>query len=389
MKRPLLLLYPLFAFILFSACQKEEEPEPACSYSQDHSSHPKAEKLQKLLEEYVDKGLPGATVLIRNGNGVWVGSAGKADLENDIPMKPCHVSKVASITKLMMGTVALQLVEEGKLFLDDRLGEVLAFSKLEDVANARNATIRQLMNHRSGIYDVVSDQGFYLSILDEPDQEWSTEEILDQVRNEDPYFAPGGGERYSNTNFTLLSMVMEQATGKEHQDLLRERIFQPLDLHDTYYDPHDELPDHTAHGYYDLYNDGSIVDLTPYSTGNGNGYTGVYSTVRDLRTFIEALYRDKNLLGDSTLQRMLNFKGNDLDGKKFGLACYKDFLGQGTKEYAYGHRGRDLAHTAGAYYFPEKDITLTLLVNYGTNGESHLRPTFRKFRKELVGAIID
>jgi D-alanyl-D-alanine carboxypeptidase len=288
----------------------------------------------------------------------------------------------------MLGTVALQLVEEGEFSLDDRLNEHIPFGRLEGIGNAPQTRVRQLMNHRSGIYDVVSDQNFYLSILDQPDKEWSSEEILDHARNGDPYFGQGGGERYSNTNFTLLSLVMEKATGKEHQALLRQRIFRPLGMDETYYDPHEELPEHTAHGYYDLHNDGSIVDLTPYSTGNGNGYTGVYSTVGDLRSFIEALYRDETLLGDSTLQRMLTFRGEERDGKKFGLACYKDFLGQGTMEYAYGHRGRNLAYSAGAYYFPEKDITLTLLVNYGTNGESHLKPTFRAFRQELVDVVM-
>ncbi|MFB6258197.1 MAG: serine hydrolase domain-containing protein [Flavobacteriales bacterium] len=389
MKRASILFLIPFLMLTY-ACRKEElKPSASCSYEKDHSSHPEGEELQQVLEDYVDKGLPGAVVLVRDGFGVWTGAAGKADIKKGTPMSPCHVSKVASITKLMMGTVALQLDEEGKLFLDDRVREYLAPEVTQNIGNARRATLRQLMNHRSGIYDVVSDQGFYLSILDKPDKEWSTEEILDHVRNEDPYFGPGGGERYSNTNFTLLSLVLEKATGKEHQKLLHQRIFEPLNMDQSYYDPHDPLPEHTAKGYYDLYNEGKIVDLTAYSTGNGNGYTGVYSTVQDLKTFIEALYRDKTLLADSTLGRMLNFKGSASDGRKFGLACYKDFLNKGTQEYAYGHRGRDLAYSAGAYYFPEKDITLTLLVNYGTNGDSHLKPTFRDFRSKVADVVLD
>ncbi len=389
-RSPIILTFLILLLSISNGCKKEElEPASGCSYQRDHSGHPKAGQLQDVLKTYVDRGLPGAVVLVRDGFGVWSGAAGKAELKRGTPMKPCHVSKVASITKLMMGTVALKLVEEEQLYLEDRAGERLPFERTENIANAKDATIRQLMNHRSGIYDVVSDQSFYLSILDQPDKEWTSEEILDHVRRKDPYFSPGDDERYSNTNFTLLSLIMEQATGKEHQQLLQEELFGPLGMEDTYYDPHDELPDHTANGYFDLHNDGSIVDLTPYSTGNGNGYTGVYSTVHDLKTFIEALYRHKTLLSDSTLQKMLDFKGRELDGKKFGVGCYKDFLGQGTNEYAYGHRGRDLAYSAGAYYFPEKDVTLTLLVNYGTNGESHLRPTFREFRKEVVEVALN
>ena len=381
----------LLLILFLSDCEKKEglNPDPDCQYERDHSSHPKGEALQKVLDRYVDKGLPGAVVLVRDDLGTWAGAAGKAELEGGTPMRPCQVSKVASITKLMLGTVALQLVEEGELFPNDLVQQYLPRGRTEGIGNARRSTVGQLMNHRSGIYDVVSDQSFYLSILDEPDKEWSTQEILEHVRNEDPYFTQGASERYSNTNFTLLSLVLEAVTGKEHERLLEERIFDPLGMGHTYYDPHDELPEHTAHGYYDLYNEGSITDLTPYSTGNGNGYTGVYSSVQDLKTFIEALYRDKTLLADSTLQQMRTFKGQNLDGKKFGLACYKDFLNRGSKEYAYGHRGRDLAYSAGAYYFPEKDVTLTLLVNYGTNGESFLRPTFREFRDSVVNEALN
>ncbi len=376
--------------LLLIACSKEDpEPEPSCHYDRE-GSHPHRERFQGVLEDYVDQGLPGAVVLIRDHYGTWTGAAGKANLSTGENMAPCHVSKVASITKMMLGTVALQLVEEEELYLSDRIGEHLPPTVTENIGNARRATVRQLMNHRSGIYDVVSDQGFYLSILDQPDKEWSSEELLDEVRNEDPYFSQGNGERYSNTNFTILSLILESVTGKEHQQLLQERVFNPLNMRDSYYDPHDELPEHTANGYYDLHNDGEIVDLTPYSTGNGNGYTGVYSTVHDLQTFVEALYKERTLLGDSIMeQEMLQFEGEDLDGKKFGLACYKDFLDRGTSEYAYGHRGRDLAYTAGAYYFPEEDVTLTLLVNYGTNGESHLRPTFREFRDAVADMALD
>jgi hypothetical protein len=137
------------------------------------------------------------------------------------------------------------------------------------------------------------------------------------------------------------------------------------------------------------YNNGTILNVTNYNTGSGNGYGGVYSNVYDLQRFIEALVRDKTLLQPGSLSQMLTFT-NPVDGvnRANGLGIFRDFLERAPHEYAYGHRGRDLGYTADMYWFPEQDITMTYFINYGTDAKSSIKPYFYEFRTALVDALM-
>jgi len=183
-------------------------------------------------------------------------------------------------------------------------------------------------------------------------------------------------------------MVINKATGKNHGSLVRERIIKPLGLDNTYYYWHDDF-DNVAQGYFDLYNNGSILNLTNYNTGSGNGYGGLYSNVFDLQTFIEALVRDRTLISEQSLNQMLTFTQTE-EGKfrANGLGIFKDFLERPADQYAIGHRGRDLSYTADMFWFPNQDYTMAYLVNYGTDANSSLRPAFFEFRTEIVDVMM-
>ena len=289
-----------------------------------------------------------------------------------------------------MGTLVMMLVEEGALSLNDKISTYIDSDIIGKIENAEKCTLRQLLNHTSGIYDVISDQGFYLELLDHPDKEWTQEELLEYVYNKLAAFEAGKDNGYSNTNFTLVSMVVEEATGKDHAALLREKIIQPLDLHNTYYYYHDDLPEYTAQGYFDLYNNGDIMNMTNYNTGSGNGYGGIYSTVYDLKIFAEALLKEKTLLDSASLETMLTWtKENKEEHRRFGLGIFKDFLERPEGQYGWGHRGRDLAYSSDLFYFPNINTTMAYLVNYGTNGESSLKPVFFEFRDQVADALFN
>jgi D-alanyl-D-alanine carboxypeptidase len=184
-------------------------------------------------------------------------------------------------------------------------------------------------------------------------------------------------------------MVINRATGQDHSQLLREMILTPLALDQSFYYWHDPLPSTVAQGYFDLYNNQTIVNVTNFNTGSGNGYGGLYSNVFDLQTFIEALLRDKTLLSANTLDQMLTFgEPEGTTNKRLGLGIFKDFLERAPDEFAYGHRGRDLGYTGDMYWFPNQDITMTYLINYGTDAKSELRQSFYDFRKAMVDAIM-
>jgi D-alanyl-D-alanine carboxypeptidase len=378
-----------FVLLLFQfSCRKDVGHTGTCS---DGASpvHPKAAIFQAVLDAHVAKGLPGISALIRDKDGVWVGASGMADISQNVAMQPCVVSKAASITKTFIGALTLKLVEEGKFSLDDPLSKWIPGDILHEVKNAGESTVRMCLNHTTGIADVIEDDAFYLAVLNDPTRKWTPKALLKYVYGDAPEYLAGTDESYSNTNFVFLAMVIEAATGEDHAKLLREKIIEPLGLTDTYYYWHDPLPGYTAQGYFDLYNNGTILNVTNYNTGSGNGYGGVYSNVYDLQKFIEALVRDKTLLQPGSLSQMLTFT-NPVDGvnRANGLGIFRDFLERAPHEYAYGHRGRDLGYTADMYWFPEQDITMTYFINYGTDAKSSIKPYFYEFRTALVDALM-
>lgn len=382
----------LITNILLSGCGKDSiTTTGTCTYVQP--LHPKSVKFQSIIDKYVRKGFPGIALLIKDSSGVWCGASGKADIAKRIEMEPCHVNKVASLTKIFMGVLAFKLAEEGTIDLDKLISDYLSEKDLKDIANADQVTVRQLMNHTTGIFDVITDNSFYLSVLNDPPAYRDQYDILKFVRGRKPAFEAGSQEGYSNTNTLLLSMVIDKATGQSHAKLLKQKVIDALGLHDSYYYYHDPLPaNKVAQGYYDLFNNGTLVNVSSYNTGSGNGYTGLYTNVFDILTFSEALFEKRTLISANSLNQMLNFDKPLSNGEDryLGAGCMKDFvMRSNVDEYAYGHRGRDLGYSADMFYFPIKGQTLIFIMNYGTDGDSHLRPFFYDFRTEIVDAMME
>lgn len=392
MKLRHLFTLPLSICLLFTACSKHTITDTTICNAPDFPPHNKAVAFQTILNKYTEAGLPGISLLVQDTNGTWAGASGMADIAQGIPMQSCHIGKVASLTKIFMGTLAFKLKEEGKLDLDKLIKNYLTENQLKGIANADKVTVRQLMNHTTGIFDVITDNGFYLDVLNNPPKHRNQEDILKFVRGKDALFAPGSNVSYSNTNTLLLSMVIDKIGGKSHALLLRSKIIEPLGLTNSFYYYHDPLPEgRVTQGYYDLYNNGKLENLSSYNTGSGNGYTGLYSNVFDLHTFINALFVQKTLLTESSLLEMLNFnpvEEPDSD-RLLGPGTVKDFIHRPGNQYAWGHRGRDLAYSADMFYFPESKQIFVLLVNYGTDGDSQLRPTFYDLRKEIVDKMME
>lgn len=381
----------LGALLAAGACKNDPvHPTDTCMVGGPDSSalHPKAAAFQALLDRYVQKGLPGIVLLVRDPAGRWVGAAGMADIDRGIALQPCHVSKVASVTKLFTGVLVMKLVEQGLLRLDDPLTKWLPAKYTSKVKNADRCTLRQLLNHTSGIYDIIEDNAFYLNVLNDPAREWKPEELLEFAYGKDPVFPVGTDVEYSNTNFLLAAMVLEAATGRSHAELMHELILDPLRLTHSYYHWHDPLPGFTAQGYFDLYHDGSLVNMSNFNTGSGNGYGGLYSTVYDLQVFIEALLRDKTLLTPGGLAAMTEITAQSAEQEAYGVAIRKDFLERPPGQFALGHRGRDLAYTADLFYFPDQDLTMACLINYGTDAKSDLQAVFYQFRTEMVDIML-
>ena len=295
----------VFVIAILVACRKPQivqtrvigEPSP---WTDTSSIHPKDAALKSLLEKYRRKGLPGISLLVNDSKGTWIGATGKADIENDIDFVPGTISKAASITKFFMSTFLFKLMEDsvhsgmGYNAIHTKISAWLPSKVIDKLPNGHLVTLGQCMNHETGIPDVIEQNDFYLAVLNNPNKKWEPEELLEFIYNKPPLFYPSDTAIYSNTNTILIKMVIEAATGRSHADLLKQYILNPLDLQHTYYQPYDELPNSVAQGYFDLYNNKTIINVSNLVTGSGNGYGGLYSNVFDLFEFINALFLKKH-----------------------------------------------------------------------------------------------
>jgi D-alanyl-D-alanine carboxypeptidase len=385
--------------ILLIACRKAQIGEtrsagPETPWRDSSANHPKNAALSALIEKYRQKGLPGISLLVNDINGTWIGATGKADIANNIDFVPGTISKAASITKLFMSTLLFKMMEDsvntgiGYSAITTKISHWLPAGVIKKLPNGNLVTLAQCMTHETGIPDVIEQDAFYLAVLNNPNKKWEPEELLEFIYNKAPLFAPSDTAIYSNTNTILIKMVIEAVTGKNHSDLLKEYILNPLGLQHTYYQPYDLLPNSTAQGYFDLYNNNALVNVSNLVTGSGNGYGGLYSNVFDLFKFINALLVQKTLLKPSSLAIMTTFNGKQ-DGPNFyGYGIQKSFLNH-DPDFGIGHKGRDLGYTANLFYFPGKKITHVFFINYGTDSKSNLREVFNQFQDELINLTLN
>lgn len=373
---------------LFS-CKKADivETQPLnCPLNE--TGHLKSVEFQQILDKYVSQGLPGITLLVDGPGGTFAGASGYADIEGGVKFTPCHISKAASITKLMVGTLTMKLQEEGVLDIDDPVSMYIDQDILDKIENSEGKTLRDLMSHKTGIYDLIKNSNFYLAVLNNPNKVWRQEQLLKYVYGEDGVVIESPFEaNYSNTNTVLLSMCIEEATGRDHGELLREKILDPLGMTSSYYQGRETLPNTVAQGYFDLHNNGTIINVSNLITGSGNGYGGMFSNVFDLKIFIQSLLVNKTIISETSLLDMQSNFYLARDHFYTGAGIIKKFTDK--PNYGLGHTGRDLGYSADLFYFPERDITLIFFINYGTDGNSNLKSVFEAFEDELVDKVLE
>lgn len=174
------------------------------------------------------------TFLLPDGR-YWNGVSGVADIHTNAPIDTTHVFQAASVVKHFTATIVLQLVEEGVLALDDTIGSFI--TPLPYIAGSTR--VRHLLNHRSGLADYLATPGAANNWFMDPDSVWPPEQILAQY-SAPPLFAPNSAFSYSNTNYLVLGMVVEAATGTAFSEQLRTRILEPIGMEEAYFPP--DLP---------------------------------------------------------------------------------------------------------------------------------------------------
>jgi len=255
--------------------------------------------LQHDLDALVAAGAPGAILFVRDGNHIIQLSAGLSDIARKTPMRAGNHFKIASVTKTYTAAVVLQLVGEGKLNLNDMVEQRLPGL----VPNGNRISIRQLLNHTSGLFDFEAVPRYLKPYLGgNLGYYWSPRQLVRLAVSHKPLFAPGKGWSYSNTNYVVAQLIVEKTTGNPLGVELRRRVFQPLRLHDTSYPTKPGLPGPYAHGY-TLAGKPPLTDITGLSPSLAPGSGGIISTARDVADFYRALFSGQ-LLKPNQLQAM-------------------------------------------------------------------------------------
>ncbi len=197
------------------------------------------------MAQFVRAGAPGAVAVVRTRTSVRRAAAGLARLQPPLPMRPSERYRVASVTKSFVATLVLQLAAEGKLRLSDSVQRWLPGL----VPQGQRITVRELLDHTSGLFDYEADKGYFKARVARPGRVWSPRQLVAIAVAHSPLFRPGAGWSYSSTNYVILGLVVEAVTGRSLDSRLRGRIFGPLALHSTSYPRKTALRGRVAHGY--------------------------------------------------------------------------------------------------------------------------------------------
>jgi D-alanyl-D-alanine carboxypeptidase len=311
-------------------------------------------KLQTLIPEAMKaNAIPGTVVLIRSPTqGNWSATFGTAELGKQVPMSLKDHFRIGSNTKTMTSTVILQLVEEGKLKLNDPIGKFVP-----GVPNGSKITIRELSEMRSGLFSYTFDPGFNATLDKNPKKGWTSAELLKIAFKHKPNFAPGKEYEYCNTNIVLLGVVIEKLTGMTASKAFEERIFKPLGMNHTELPARTnwKLPEPHAQGYQFGTNvetiasyavpkaeqaaalDGSLKPLDQTDANPSWAWTagGAISTPAELATYVKAMVGGGLL--DKQMQKVrLNSIRPVVAGQKSGVG-----YGLGIAQFAPNILGHD------------------------------------------------
>src|SRR3954468_19018805 len=220
-------------------------PAASASAARDRSAGRETE-LQHALDRVVATGVPGAVLLVREGRRTIRLTSGHGNLKPKTPMRRRVRFRVGSITKAFVATAVLQLVGERKLALEDTVERWLPAL----VPNGERITVRELLNHTSGLFAFGGDREFVTQAFQDPLRVWTPQEIVAIATAHPPTFAPGAGWSYSDTNYFVLGLIVEAATGRPLASALRRRILAPLRLRATSLPTEPDIAGPHAHGYF-------------------------------------------------------------------------------------------------------------------------------------------
>lgn len=332
-----------------------------------------ADDLQQAIESVrTEQNIPAVSVLIiASDRFTWEGVCGFTDIENAVPATHDSLFSIGSLTKTFMAVLALKLAEEGALHLDDPIEKWLP--DLPVFAARRinpSTTVRQLMNHTSGIASYTDCLLTWLFMAVLPDHRWRQNQVVRLIGF--PRFQPGESWGYSNSNYYLLGMILENASGTSVSKALERNLFAPLQLNRTFLDGEETVPFCLAKGYSRW---GNELILDPLSVKRTGTYSlawtagALVSSAGDVTRFSRSVFTG-DFLSPNSLSEMLDWVPTGTGDNGYGLGIAR--VNHPEHGLMWVHDGAINGFGARLVYLPEPDMSIAVLININLSRQGEL-----------------
>jgi len=319
--------------------------------------------LQTVLNQTVSQQkMPGAVLYLATERSQWAGAAGVSSLETHLPMQPTDRFGIASASKTFLAVVVLQLVESGQIQLDSPISNYLPDNIRAHIVNSDRITVRQLLNHTSGVAEYRFSEGFDTATANRSRAHpWTASEALAFIFDRAAQFEPGMSYAYTDSNYLLLQLIVENLTGQQIEAVMRDRIFTPLHLNNTFTELREAVVGGAVTGYGPINAQGNRRNLSTLNLGNGLSDGGLVTNAQDIATFLNALLVQGKLLSPQMLQAMLTFvPASDSGEYGLGIKRWQDNPQVGP---LLGHAGRYYGFQCFMVYLPKWKMTVVALTN--------------------------
>ncbi|MEU5765330.1 serine hydrolase domain-containing protein [Streptomyces asoensis] len=316
------------------------------------------EAVQRVMKQ---ASIPGVTVGIWTPDkGQYVKSFGVADKSTGRAMNPGLYMRIGSETKTFTVTALLQLVDEGKVGLDDTIGKYI-----DGVPNGDKITLRQLAGMRSGLFNYSADEDFFKALTSDPQRPFTPQQLLDYSFKHPVLFPPGEKFYYCNTNLILLGLVVEQMSGQHLNDYIQDHVLDPAGLDHTLFPTGNEFPTPHSQGYTDQTATGAVEDSADWNPSWGWAAGAMISRLDDLRVWARTvatgvLPDGSRMISPATQKQRLITPPTPIPGAGYGLGIF-DVQGW------IGHNGSLPGYESLTIYLPSARATLVVVLNTDIN----------------------
>jgi CubicO group peptidase (beta-lactamase class C family) len=341
MKKQILLIV-LLSTLFFSCWNKNNATQTEKAFNEKTFDSFNKTKLDSLFDVlYQNKKFMGSISLSHEGIVVYSKGIGFDDIETQKLSTSETRYRIGSVSKMFTAVLVFKAIEENKVSLNQTIDKY--FPRVE---NASKITVGNLLNHRSGIHSFTKDKAFF----DYRTEYKSSQEMVDIIASYKSDFEPDSQGAYSNSNYLLLSVMLEELYDMSFKDLLAEKIFKPLNLKHTYHGSKINLENNESNSYQYTTEWTKQID-THLSTAMGGG--SIISTPNDLNKFIEVLLNEK-IISKVSLDKMTAIKDN------FGMGIFEFTHSNKT---GFGHGGNIEGFRAISIYYTEENLALAIASN--------------------------